>query len=113
MPSRLLLSPNQRARFFALPSEGHDFIRHYTLYPDDMALIMGRRPPQNRLGFAAQLCLMRYTGRTLGPAEWPSGSLIVFIAEQLGLHHKMINDYVRGKKQVLYIDTIAVARLQV
>jgi TnpA family transposase len=72
MTRKILLSAAQRERFFALPSDGADLIRHYTLSADDIALINRRRRPQNRLGFAVQLCLMRYPGRTLGPGESPA-----------------------------------------
>lgn len=98
MTRKTLLSPAQRARFFVLPSEGHDLIRHYTLSPDDMALINRRRRPQNRLGFAVQLCLMRYPGRALGPAEVPPASIVAYIAEQLGLDHNLMTDYARREK---------------
>jgi hypothetical protein len=45
MTRKILLSPAQRARFFALPSEGQDLIANYTLAPDDLVLI-NRRPLQ-------------------------------------------------------------------
>jgi len=98
MIRKTLLSPVQRARFFALPFEGDDLIRHYTLSPDDMALINRRRRPQNRLGFAVQLCLMRYPGRALGPGELPPAGLVAYIAEQLGLHHNLMSEYSRREK---------------
>jgi TnpA family transposase len=98
MTRKILLSAAQRERFFALPLEGHDLIRHYTLSSDDIALINSRRRPQNRLGFAVQLCLMRYPGRALGPGERPPAALVSFIAEQLRLHHDLISEYSRREK---------------
>lgn len=98
MTRKILLSAAQRDRFFALPTEGHDLIRHYTLSSGDITLIDRRRRPQNRLGFAAQLCLMRYPGRTLGPGERPPAALVAFIAEQLGLHHDLMSEYSHREK---------------
>jgi TnpA family transposase len=98
MTRKILLSPAQRARFFALPSEGQDLIANYTLAPDDLVLINRLRRPQNRLGFAVQLCLMRYPGRALGPAEVPPASIVAYIAEQLGLDHNLMGDYARREK---------------
>ena len=98
MTRKILLSAAQRERFFALPSEGADLIRHYTLSADDIALINRRRRPQNRLGFAVQLCLMRYPGRTLGPGERPPAAVVAFIAEQLGLHYDLMSEYSHREK---------------
>jgi len=98
MPRKTLLSPAQRARFFALPSQGHDLIAHYTLSPDDLALINRKRRSENRLGFAVQLCLMRFPGRALGPGEVPPASIVAYIAEQIGLDHNLMRDYARREK---------------
>jgi len=98
MPRKTLLSPAQRAHFFALPSQGHDLIAHYTLSPDDLALINRRRRSENRLGFAVQLCLMRFPGRALGPGEVPPASIVAYIAEQIGLDHNLMHDYARREK---------------
>lgn len=52
MTRKTFLSAAQRAYFFALPTEGHDLIRHYTLSSADIELINRRRRSPNRLGFA-------------------------------------------------------------
>ncbi|MEM7770029.1 MAG: DUF4158 domain-containing protein [Cyanobacteria bacterium P01_A01_bin.37] len=43
--------------------------RYYTLSPKKIALIQKRRGVANRLGFALQLCYLRYPGRALQPQE--------------------------------------------
>lgn len=95
MIRKTLLSAAQRAQFFALPTEGHELIRHYTLSSADIELVNRRRRPQNRLGFAVQLCLVRYPGRALGPGERPPAALASYISEQLGLNHNMMSEYSR------------------
>ena len=38
----------------------------------------------NRLGFAIQLCLMRYPGRVLGAEETPPRAMLKYVADQIG-----------------------------
>ena len=41
--------------------------RYYTFDDRDVAIIRKRRGAQNRLGFAIQLCHLRYPGQTMAP----------------------------------------------
>ena len=41
------------------------------VYMTTLGLIRTRRRGSNRLGFAVQLCTLRYSGRTLGLSETP------------------------------------------
>jgi Domain of unknown function (DUF4158) len=52
-----LLTDDQRAQLSQLPTDLSDreVARYYTLTPDDLHLIKGRRRGSNRLGFAVQL----------------------------------------------------------
>lgn len=59
MPRRRILTRTQLDALLALPTAEADLIRHYTLTPDDLAVIDRRRRPHNRLGFALQLCAFR------------------------------------------------------
>jgi hypothetical protein len=54
------LGPAQRAA---------ELVRYWTLGPEDLRTIVSRRRPHNRLGFAVQLCALRYPGRLLRPAN--------------------------------------------
>ena len=67
MPRRNLLSSEQRIRLFAIPTNPAEMARHYVLSSDDLAVIRTKRRPINRLGFAIQLCLLRYPGQGIGP----------------------------------------------
>ncbi len=52
---------------------------------DDLANIQERRRPENRLGFALQLCALRYPGRALAPGEMIPHEVLSFIGAQLGV----------------------------
>jgi TnpA family transposase len=65
MPRRLSLSANERASLLTLPEREEDLIRYYSFNESDLALIRQRRGDANRLGFAIQLCLLRYPGYAL------------------------------------------------
>lgn len=75
MPRRLILSATERDTLLALPESQDDLIRYYTFNDSDLSLIRQRRGDANRLGFAVQLCLLRYPGYALGTdSELPSRS---------------------------------------
>lgn len=65
MPRRSILSATERDSLLALPESEDDFIQHYSLTESDLSLIRQRRGDANRLGFAVQLCLLRYPGYPL------------------------------------------------
>ena len=64
MARRRLLTDEQWAGLLALPNEERDIVRHYTLGPDELAVLAAKRTPHNRLGYALLLCAMRHPGRT-------------------------------------------------
>src|SRR3546814_20554272 len=61
-----------------------NLIRHYSLSLADRLEIELRRRNHNRLGFAIQLCLMRYPGRVLGAEETPPRAMLKYVADQIG-----------------------------
>lgn len=69
------------------PPAGHELslLRHYTLGDDDLGHIQERRRPENRLGFALQLCVLRYPGRALAAGEVIPHEVLSFIGAQLGV----------------------------
>ena len=85
MPRRSILSAAERERLLRLPDTKGELIRHYTLSETDLSIIRQRRGSANRLGFAVQLCYLRFPGLVLGVDQLPSPSLVQFIAEQLGV----------------------------
>jgi len=87
MARKSLLSVFDRNALIAFPSSD-DLIQHYTFNETDLALISQHRGSENRLGFAIQLCYMRYLGIMLGESDSPNPDIIEFIADQLTISPK-------------------------
>jgi TnpA family transposase len=85
MGRRHLLTGEERAALFGVPTTRDALAKHYTLDATDLEFVLTRRTPANRLGFAAALALLRHPG--LAPsAIWPPPTdLIAYLAEQLGI----------------------------
>ncbi|EEE07280.1 Tn3 family transposase [Burkholderia multivorans] len=83
MPRRTILSAAERDSLLAFPDNRDDLIRHYTFSEADLSLIKQHRGAANRLGFAVQLCYMRYPGITLPSGATPPSELLQFICQQL------------------------------
>jgi TnpA family transposase len=83
MPRRRVLTSAQISELLALPTDEPTLIRHYTLSDADLAVIQRRRRPHNRLGFALQLCTLRYPGRLPRPGEFIPAEILNFLAVQL------------------------------
>jgi TnpA family transposase len=66
MPRRSILSAAERENLLALPDTDDELIRHYTFSESDLSIINQRRGHANRLGFAVQLCYLRFPGIILG-----------------------------------------------
>ncbi len=84
MAKRKLLKIHDRQKVFDIPADEDSLIRHYSLPPADRLEIELRRREHNRLGFAVQLCLMRYPGRVLGAEETPPRAMLRYVADQIG-----------------------------
>ncbi|MBV8575799.1 MAG: DUF4158 domain-containing protein [Acetobacteraceae bacterium] len=80
MPRRTLLSAEQRARLFGIPTDAAEMAKHYVLTSEDLKLVGTKRRSGNRLGFAVQLCLLRHPGQGLGLGEHPPKPMIAFVA---------------------------------
>ena len=85
MPHRAILTERQRSALFDLPTDEPSLRKHYTLADDDLEHIGRRRRDENRLGFALQLCALRYPGRVLQPGELIPSAVVEFIGAQLGI----------------------------
>jgi TnpA family transposase len=69
MPRQLVLSAIERQNLLALPDATDELIRRYTLTEADLVIIRQHRGAANRLGFAVQLCYLRFPGVVLGIEE--------------------------------------------
>jgi TnpA family transposase len=84
MPRRRALTKAQLESLLALPVTEADLVQHWTLGDDDLAIVGRRRRNHNQLGFALQLCALRYPGRLLRPGEIIPQPALHFVADQLG-----------------------------
>jgi len=93
MPRRRALTKAQLESLLALPATEADLVRHWTLGDDDLALVDRRRRIHNQLGFALQLCALRYPGRLLRPREIIPQLALRFVADQLGTAPEALTTY--------------------
>lgn len=83
MPRRTILSEAEREKLRAVPNSQDELIQLYTFNELDLALIKQRRKEHNRLGFAVQLCYLRYPGYVLPIGEEVSPLLLSYVGKQL------------------------------
>ena len=93
MPRRAILSATERESLLALPDAKDDLIRYYTFNETDLSIIRQRRGPANRLGFAVQLCYLRFPGIVLGVDESPLPPLLRLVAAQLKVPVESWDEY--------------------
>ena len=110
MPRRTILTERQREALFGLPEDEDSILRHYVLSDEDMRHVKTRRRPGNRLGFALQLCALRYPGRLLQPGELIPDPIIKFIGAQLGLSKSDLADYAE-RRQTRYQHSVSLQNL--
>ena len=85
MAARTCLTPDQREALFAIPTDASAMAKHYVLSASDLDLVRAKRRACNRLGFALQLCLLRFPGQGLRADSVPVDSMLAFVAAQLGI----------------------------
>jgi TnpA family transposase len=94
MARRDLLTDEERTTLFGVPTDPASLARHYTLGPDDLDFLSGRRGDANRLGTATWLALLRHPGFGLRH-EPPPRELLAYLAEQLNVPPEGFGDYGR------------------
>ena len=80
MPRSSILSVTERDNLLALPDTENGLIRCCTFSAFDQSLIGQRRGNANRLGFAIQLCLLRYPEQGLAADAVVPSSLLQYVA---------------------------------
>jgi hypothetical protein len=86
VPGRFLTDA-QRARLSQFPDDvvDDDLGAYFTLTEDERAVAMRRRGDENRLGFALQLCTLRYLGFVPDDVRATPARVVAFVAEQMGV----------------------------
>jgi TnpA family transposase len=79
-----VLTKTQLDELFTLPTEQSILVQYWTLADTDLEAIHRRRRDRNRLGFALQLCALRYPGRLLRPGELIPAEALRFVADRVG-----------------------------
>jgi TnpA family transposase len=79
------LNPEQRYALTHIPPDlsDRDIARYYTFTEQERELINRRRRASNRLGFAVQLALLKFPGRTLMEVKEVPRPVLAAIAEQV------------------------------
>jgi hypothetical protein len=93
MPRRELLTAAQREALLAFPDEEENLLQHYVLSVRDLAAARQHRGDHNRLGFAVQLCYLRYPGRVLAENETPPAAVLGMVAAQLQVQSALWDEY--------------------
>ncbi len=93
MPRRHILTNRQRSSLLDLPTDELSLLKHYILAEDDLDYVYSRRRARNQIGFALQLCALRYPGRLLSPGEVIPREVSLFLAAQIGLKADDLLEY--------------------
>ena len=103
MATHEVLNLSQRKQFDEVLNNltKRDIARYYTLSADDIRLIKQQRNAQNQLGFAIQLCYLRFPGYPLHDDDGVPDELLWYVATQLNIRTKWIKRYGRTRGQTL------------
>jgi len=93
MPRRRLLTPAERTGLLAFPATDDELIQHCTFSEPDLSAIRQRRGNHNRLGFAVQLCYLRYPGFALPTDAEPPAPLLAIVGRQLRIEPNIWPQY--------------------
>ncbi len=85
MVHRIILTQRQRDRLLSLPTDESTMLNHYVLSDGDINRIKRKQLPTNQLGFALQLCALRFPGRYLTAQDIIPTEMLKLIGAQLGL----------------------------
>jgi hypothetical protein len=93
MPRRRVLTDAQLEALLALPTAEPLLVRYYTLSRTDLELVGRRRYDRNQLGYALQLCTLRYPSRLLRAGEMVPPEILRFVSEQVDIQPMVLAGY--------------------
>ncbi len=102
------LTKTQREEYgrYSRPPTAQELSRYFHLDDNDHSLIATKRTEHNRLGFAVQLCTLRYLGTFISDMDVPD-SIIAVISSQLGLQGGVdLDRYRNGNQRWIHADEI-------
>src|SRR5579862_1648291 len=90
-----LLTIQQRQELSCIPDSlsNRQIAHYYTLLPTDLQLISQQHGQSNRLGFAVQLCTLRFPGRALVDLPRVPEVVLAYIAEQISVPPEKFSEY--------------------
>jgi TnpA family transposase len=94
MPRPIVLTEKQRDKLLSLSTDTSSMLKHYVLSDEDLAIIKSRHGINNRLGFAIQLCALRYPGRYLNSSDTLTHKFLSFVGTQIGLTDEEISGFI-------------------
>ncbi|HDR7634706.1 TPA: Tn3 family transposase [Bacillus mycoides] len=82
---RELLTSEERKTYMSIPNELDEWTlgTYFTLSQHDLDVTLRHRRDYNRLGFAVQLCIIRFSGWTLSDMDEIPSTAISYIAKQI------------------------------
>ncbi|WP_010503696.1 Tn3 family transposase [Paenibacillus elgii] len=82
---RELLTPEERMQYLQIPPDLGEWElgTYFTFTQHDLEIIQQRRRDYNRIGFAVQLCVLRYLGWTLSDVKDVPVQVLRYIAKQI------------------------------
>ena len=95
MPARIPMTAKQREALLALPMTEEEVIAHHSLDENERAAIARLRSPANQLGYALQLCCLRFPGRYLRRGELLPAIMLDHVAEQIDVDADVIADFAK------------------
>jgi TnpA family transposase len=95
---RTWLTASEKSNILSTPDNDAELIRCYALSENDLSIIKLRRGDENKLGFAVQMCLLRYPGQGLLPNSELSPRFIQFISNELNLDPSVFTKYAKREE---------------
>ena len=93
MASRRLVLASVRESLLGIPSDIGSLERNYVLPDEDLELIATRRRPDNRLGLAIHIALLRHPGQGWLDGIEPPAPLVAWLAEQVDVSSDALTRY--------------------
>ena len=100
----ILLTEDQRRELMQISPciSDWEIAKYYTLSENDLQIINERRREHNKIGFAVQLCCLRYPGWSLSNLNMIPDTVLSYIAMQIGVNPEAYIAY--GKREMTRVN---------